>query len=79
MKKIRRAVPNSPGITRRALAARTGAHCPTNGFWLPEGGTGKPVFLFQGSIMPMGEAGPGVWVLQADHIEPAYPLAGSRH
>jgi hypothetical protein len=78
MKKIRRAIQKSPDATQRSLAARTGAHCPKNGFWLPEGGTGQPVFLFQGSIMPMGEAGPSVWVLQEGHVEPAYPLAGYR-
>lgn len=76
MKKISSANRTPQRAGTRTRAASTGAHCPENGPWLPEGGTGQPVFVFQGSLMPMGESGPTVWVLQEGPSEHAYPLAG---
>ncbi|GAA2855204.1 hypothetical protein [Paenarthrobacter ilicis] len=38
--------------TREAISARTGFHCPRNGFWRPVGGIGEPLFIFEGSLMP---------------------------
>lgn len=59
------------------LAARTGSHCPANGFWLPEGQPGQAVFVFEGSIMPMSAAGATLWLLdETISGRPAYPLPG---
>ncbi|MBT8161821.1 hypothetical protein KKI43_15410 [Arthrobacter sp. GN70] len=38
--------------TRGSLTARTGFHCPRNGFWRPLGSLVEPLFVFEGSIMP---------------------------
>jgi hypothetical protein len=38
--------------TLGAISARTGFHCPRNGFWRPLGGVGEPLFVFEGSLMP---------------------------
>ncbi|QMU84160.1 hypothetical protein FV140_20325 [Paenarthrobacter ureafaciens] len=38
--------------THGAATARTGFHCPRNGFWRPVGGIGEPLFVFEGSLMP---------------------------
>jgi hypothetical protein len=59
------------------LAARTGSHCPANGFWLPEGQPGQAVFVFEGSIMPRGASGATLWLLDETATGPAaYPLPG---
>lgn len=76
MKKIRSAYRKSPDASARTVTATTGSHCPANGFWLPEGGKGQPVFVFEGSIMPAGESEATVWLLQdASSASPAYPSA----
>ena len=79
MKKIRGTHTKSRDVMPR-LMSRTGSHCPANGFWVPEGDTGQPVFMFQGSIMPTGSSGAIVWALQDARVvgPPAYPLPGSR-
>lgn len=54
--------------------AKTGFHCPANGFWRPEDRS-NPVFVFEGSIMPAGSAGSTVWYLEdAAFGPPEYPL-----
>ncbi|HEY8700032.1 MAG TPA: hypothetical protein VIM08_03545 [Arthrobacter sp.] len=75
MKKISSAhrTPSSGG----RLAARTGSHCPANGFWIPEGQPGQAVFVFEGSIMPASASGATIWLLdETVSGEPAYPLPG---
>jgi hypothetical protein len=60
----------SPG-----LMAKTGFHCPANGFWRPEDRSVEPVFVFEGSIMPAGGRGSTVWYLDdASFGPPEYPL-----
>jgi hypothetical protein len=61
------------------LAARTGSHCPANGFWFPEGQDGQAVFVFEGSIMPMSGSGATLWLLdETISGRPAYPLPGAQ-
>ena len=75
MKKISTA--NRGPSSGSLLAARTGSHCPANGFWIPEGQPGKAVFVFEGSIMPMGGLGATLWLLdETVSGPPAYPLPG---
>lgn len=73
MKKINTLRSNSgksPGLT-----AKTGFHCPANGFWRPEDRSVEPVFVFEGSIMPAGGRGSTVWYLEdAVSGPPEYPL-----
>ena len=55
--------------------AKTGFHCPANGFWRPEDRSVEPVFVFEGSIMPAGGRGSTVWYLEdAAFGPPEYPL-----
>ena len=57
------------------LMAKTGFHCPANGFWRPEDRSVEPVFVFEGSIMPAGGRGSTVWYLEdASCGSPEYPL-----
>ncbi|QCO96626.1 hypothetical protein FCN77_01470 [Arthrobacter sp. 24S4-2] len=57
------------------LAARTGSHCPVNGFWRaqpgPAGGVGEPLFVFEGSIMPTSSGRGTTWYL----VDTRSPLA----
>jgi hypothetical protein len=46
------------------LMAKTGFHCPANGFWRPEDRSMDPIFVFEGSIMPAGKDGSAVWLLE---------------
>lgn len=60
--------------TRPGLAARTGFHCPANGFWRPEDRSTDAVFIFEGSIMPAGSAGSTVWYLEGTaSAQPRHP------
>ena len=55
------------------LMAKTGSHCPANGFWRPEDRSGNPVFVFEGSIMPVSSSGSTVWFLEDAVVgAPAY-------
>ncbi|WP_156507398.1 hypothetical protein [Arthrobacter sp. OY3WO11] len=55
--------------------AKTGFHCPANGFWRPEDRSVEPVFVFEGSIMPAGGRGSTAWYLEdAAFGPPEYPL-----
>ena len=57
------------------LMAKTGFHCPANGFWRPEDRSMDPVFVFEGSLMPAGRGGSTVWLLEdAMFGPPEYPL-----
>jgi hypothetical protein len=57
------------------LMAKTGFHCPANGFWRPEDRSGDLVFVFEGSIMPASRGGSTVWYLEdAAFGPPEYPL-----
>lgn len=57
------------------LMAKTGFHCPANGFWRPEDRSIAPVFVFEGSIMPASTGGSTVWYLEdAVFGPPEYPL-----
>jgi hypothetical protein len=77
MKKISSAHRNPAGGAR--LTARTGSHCPTNGFWYPEEQQGQAVFVFEGSIMPMSSTGATLWLLDETITgRPAYPLPGQQ-
>ena len=58
---------------RLGLMAKTGSHCPANGFWRPEDRSGNPIFVFEGSIMPVSSSGSTVWYLEdAVFGAPAY-------
>ncbi|MCU1436074.1 MAG: hypothetical protein JWR71_2799 [Pseudarthrobacter sp.] len=52
------------------LMAKTGFHCPANGFWRPEDGSTGPIFVFEGSIMPAARGGSAVWLLEDAVIGP---------
>lgn len=59
----------------RGLMAKTGFHCPANGFWRPADRSVDPVFVFEGSIMPAARGGSTVWHLDnAVDGPPARPL-----
>jgi hypothetical protein len=61
-------------LTSRAgsrLAARTGSHCPINGFWRAEADTADPLFVFEGSIMPTRAGRGTTWYL----VDTRSPLA----
>ncbi|MBP1232952.1 hypothetical protein JOE40_002596 [Arthrobacter sp. PvP102] len=62
MKKINAIRRNSE--TNPGLMAKTGFHCPANGFWRPEDRSVAPVFVFEGSIMPASSGGSTVWYLE---------------
>ncbi|CAH0284681.1 hypothetical protein SRABI83_04028 [Arthrobacter sp. Bi83] len=60
---------------RLGLMAKTGSHCPTNGFWRPQDRSADPVFVFEGSIMPVSGGGSTVWYLDdAVFGAPAYSV-----
>lgn len=78
MKKIMNSYRRTPD-TASSLSVKTGSHCPANGFWRPEDRSAEPVFVFEGSIMPAGQAGATVWRLEEGAFGPAaYPLPGLR-
>ncbi|PTT60977.1 hypothetical protein [Arthrobacter sp. HMWF013] len=55
--------------------AKTGFHCPANGFWRPGDRAADPVFVFEGSIMPAAGGGSTVWYLEdAEAGPPTHPL-----
>ena len=59
----------------RGLQAKTGFHCPANGFWRPDDGSVDPVFVFEGSIMPASRGGSAVWYLEDAVVgPPAHPF-----
>lgn len=62
------ALTSRPGIR---LAARTGSHCPINGFWRAEADTADPLFVFEGSIMPTRAGRGTTWYL----VDTRSPLA----
>lgn len=68
---IRRISETGPGLT-----ARTGFHCPANGFWRPEDRSVDAVFVFEGSIMPASGGGSTVWYLE--NAVPGRPAPGPR-
>ncbi len=58
-----------------ALMAKTGFHCPANGFWRPADRSVEPVFVFEGSIMPAAGGGSTVWYLEDAVVgPPTHPL-----
>ena len=71
MKKRRTSAPSS-GVIRSSLTARTGHHCPSNGFWQPEEGAAEPAFIFEGSVMPSSGGKSTLWLL----VDPVTSLAG---
>lgn len=60
------------------LMAKTGFHCPANGFWRPEDRSMDPVFVFEGSIMPAGKGGSTVWLLEDAVVGPPTHLLPAR-
>ena len=52
------------------LMAKTGFHCPANGFWRPADRSKDPVFVFEGSIMPATGRGSTVWYLEDAVVGP---------
>jgi hypothetical protein len=60
------------------LMAKTGFHCPANGFWRPEDRSTDPVFVFEGSIMPAGKGGSTVWLLEDAVVGPPTHMLPSR-
>jgi hypothetical protein len=62
----------------RSLMARTGFHCPANGFWRPEDRSTDPVFVFEGSIMPAGRSGSTTWLLEDAVVGPPTHMLPAR-
>lgn len=58
--------------THRARQARTGEHCPFNGWWAPAGREEDRRYVMQGNILPAHDGGTVVWTLVAAG-------SGSRH
>lgn len=48
---------------RMSHSARTGDHCPANGWWAPFNDVENPYFITEGSIMPSANGGPSNWKL----------------
>jgi hypothetical protein len=48
---------------RMSRSARTGDHCPADGWWAPLGDTGNHRFIAEGSIMPSAKGEPSNWRL----------------
>lgn len=55
---------------KMGLMAKTGFHCPANGFWRPADRSKEPVFVFEGSIMPATGGGSTVWYLEDAIVGP---------
>ena len=53
------------------VMAKTGFHCPANGFWRPGDRSGNPIFIFEGSIMPASGGDSTVWYLEEPSAAPA--------
>lgn len=54
--------------SKRVQLARTGEHCPTNGWWMPAGVDGVRLFIAEGSIMPMDKGNTVSWTLVATSL-----------
>ncbi|WP_323960435.1 hypothetical protein [Arthrobacter sp. JZ12] len=66
----------SPRIYR-ASRARTGEHCPLDGWWSPDGGQKGEQFIAKGNMMPAENGKPITWKLIAAEQRsrrPKYPL-----
>lgn len=57
-----------------AHSARTGDHCPANGWWVPLDDEGNGRFLTEGSIMPSVNGATSSWKLvMSNHHQPQVP------
>jgi hypothetical protein len=64
---------------RKGREARTGEHCPVNGWWAPAGKEAEAQYITEGSIMPPSNNRSVAWTLAATrmavrqprHIHPA--------
>lgn len=57
----RKRIPTDNG--QHARTARTGEHCPLNGWWLPADMQLEKLFISEGSIMPPYEGRPVLWTV----------------
>lgn len=48
-----------------AFSARTGEHCPVNGWWVSTSGEGASRFIAEGSLMPAELGKSAIWTLAA--------------
>lgn len=51
--------------THRARQARTGEHCPFNGWWAPAGREENRRYVMQGNILPAYDGSTVTWTLVA--------------
>ena len=68
--------------SRKGREARTGEHCPLDGWWAPAGREADAHFVAEGSIMPPNNGQSVTWTLAATHFgsrKPthAHPAAGT--
>ena len=45
----------------QSATAKTGEHCPVNGWWAPAGNDGDKRFIGEGSIMPADKGSSVTW------------------
>jgi hypothetical protein len=69
---------NSP----KAREAKTGEHCPLNGWWVPAGREAGSHFISEGSIMPPNRGQSVTWTMVASQFgsrkpKYAHPAAGT--
>lgn len=67
---------------RKGREARTGEHCPSDGWWAAAGREAEVQFVAEGSIMPPCNGDPVVWRLAAAKSaarqpKHAHPAAGA--
>ncbi|WP_181037311.1 hypothetical protein [Arthrobacter sp. 4R501] len=51
--------------SHKAYAAKTGEHCPSDGWWAPTGLKADRRFIAEGSIMPADNGKSVTWILVA--------------
>ena len=66
--------------SRKGREARTGEHCPLNGWWAPAGQEAAAQLLAEGSIMPPSGGELVTWTLVASQFgsrKPQYVLSAA--
>lgn len=68
--------------SEKTFEAKTGEHCPANGWWVPVNREGEGHFIAEGSIMPADNGQSITWALVTADLSPfkpkhAHPRAGA--
>ncbi|WP_035778170.1 hypothetical protein [Arthrobacter sp. 35/47] len=68
--------------THKTREARTGEHCPVDGWWAPAGREADQRYIAQGSVLPAHDGDTVTWIFVArrsDSRQPKYalPAAGA--